>query len=208
MNISLNWLKELVPLEVNAGELAERLTMLGLEIESITEPGKEISEVYVGRILEIQPHPDANKLVVCKTDIGRKEPLQIVCGAVNMTAGDLVPTAIDGATLPGGFKIGSLKMRGVQSCGMMCSARELGLGEDHSGLMILDPGTPVGRDIRPVLGLDDVIFEIEVTPNRGDWAGMIGVPGIERVLQPAAALARNQDTGIRRGRLLTLLGYH
>ncbi len=175
MNISLNWLKELVPLEVNAGELAERLTMLGLEIESITEPGKEISEVYVGRILEIQPHPDANKLVVCKTDIGRKEPLQIVCGAVNMKAGDLVPTAIDGATLPGGFKIGSLKMRGVQSCGMMCSARELGLGEDHSGLMILDPGTPVGRDIRPVLGLDDVIFEIEVTPNRGDWAGMIGV---------------------------------
>ncbi|HOC69840.1 MAG TPA: phenylalanine--tRNA ligase subunit beta, partial [Candidatus Hydrogenedentes bacterium] len=175
MKISLNWLKELVPLRVTPQELAERLTMLGLEIEAITEPGKEISEIYVGRILEMQPHPDADKLVVCKTDIGRKEPLQIVCGAANMKPGDIVPTAIEGATLPGGFKIGGRKMRGVQSQGMMCSARELGLGEDHSGLMILDPNTPIGLDIRPVLGLDDVIFDIEVTPNRGDWAGMIGV---------------------------------
>lgn len=175
MKISLNWLKELVPLEVTTEELAERLTMLGLEIEAITEPGKEISEIYVGRILEMQPHPDADKLVVCKTDIGRNEPLQIVCGAANMKPGDIVPTAIEGATLPGGFKIGGRKMRGVQSQGMMCSARELGLGEDHSGLMILDPNTPIGLDIRPVLGLDDVIFDIEVTPNRGDWAGMIGV---------------------------------
>lgn len=175
MQISLNWLKDLVPLEVGVDELAERLTMLGLEIEAITEPGKEISEIYVGHILDIQPHPDADKLVVCKTDIGRGEPLQIVCGAKNMKAGDKVPTAIEGATLPGGFKILNRKMRGIQSCGMMCSARELGLGEDHSGLMILDPETPIGADIKPVLGLDDVVFEIEVTPNRGDWAGMIGV---------------------------------
>jgi len=175
MQISLNWLKELVAIDVGADELAERLTMLGLEIEAIREPGKEISEIYVGHILDIQPHPDADKLVVCKTDIGRGEPLQIVCGAANMKAGDKVPTAIDGATLPGGFKIANRKMRGIQSCGMMCSARELGLGEDHSGLMILDPATPIGADIRPVLGLDDVVFEIEVTPNRGDWAGMIGV---------------------------------
>lgn len=175
MQISLNWLKELVPFEVGVEELTERLTMLGLEIEAVTEPGKEISEIYVGHILEIAPHPDADKLVVCKTDIGREEPLQIVCGAKNMKAGDKVPTAIDGATLPGGFTIGSRKMRGVQSCGMMCSARELGLGEDHSGLMILDPETPIGADIKSVLGLDDVVVEIEVTPNRGDWAGMIGV---------------------------------
>lgn len=175
MQISLNWLKELVAIDVSADELAERLTMLGLEIEAIREPGKEISEIYVGHILDIQPHPDADKLVVCQTDIGRGEPLQIVCGAANMKAGDKVPTAIDGATLPGGFKIANRKMRGIQSCGMMCSARELGLGEDHSGLMILDPDTNVGADIRPVLGLDDVVFEIEVTPNRGDWAGMIGV---------------------------------
>lgn len=175
MQISLNWLKELVPLEVGADELAQRLTMLGLEIEAIREPGKEITDVYVGHILDIQPHPDADKLVVCQTDVGRGAPLQIVCGATNMKAGDKVPTAIDGAVLPGGFKIGSRKMRGVPSCGMMCSARELGLGEEHSGLMILDADAPLGEDIRQTLGLDDVIFEIEVTPNRGDWASMIGV---------------------------------
>lgn len=175
MRISLNWLKELVPLDVDAQELAERLTMLGLEIEAIHERGKDISDVYVGHILEIRPHPDADKLVVCRTDIGKGEPLQIVCGATNMKVGDKVPTAIDGATLPGGFTIGSRKMRGVQSCGMMCSAREMGLGEEHSGLMILDPNAPIGQDIRQFLGLEDTVFEIEVTPNRGDWASMIGV---------------------------------
>lgn len=175
MQISFNWLKELVALDVSADELAERMTMLGLEIEAITKPGKDISDVYVGHILDMQPHPDADKLVVCKTDIGRGEPLQIVCGAKNMKPGDKVPTAIVGATLPGGFGIGRRKMRGIESFGMMCSARELNLGEDHDGLMILPEDTPLGEDIRKVLGLDDVVFEIEVTPNRGDWASMIGV---------------------------------
>ncbi len=175
MRISFNWLKEFIALDVTADELAERMTMLGLEIESITEPGKEIKDVYVGHILDIQPHPDADKLVVCKTDVGQDEPLQIVCGAKNMKAGDKVPTAVFGATLPGGFTIGRRKMRGIESCGMMCSARELNLGDDHAGLMILPPDTPLGEDILKVLGLDDVVFEIEVTPNRGDWACMIGV---------------------------------
>jgi len=175
MQISFNWLKELVALDVSADELAERMTMLGLEIEATTEPGKDISDVYVGHILDMQPHPDADKLVVCKTDIGRGEPLQIVCGAKNMKPGDKVPTAIVGATLPGGFGIGRRKMRGIESFGMMCSARELNLGEDHDGLMILPEDTPLGEDICKVLGLDDVVFEIEVTPNRGDWASMIGV---------------------------------
>lgn len=115
MQISFNWLKELVALDVSADELAERMTMLGLEIEATTEPGKDISDVYVGHILDMQPHPDADKLVVCKTDIGRGEPLQIVCGAKNMKPGDKVPTAIVGATLPGGFGIGRRKMRGA--CG-------------------------------------------------------------------------------------------
>lgn len=175
MRISLNWLKEFIALEISVDELAERMTMLGMEIESITEPGKEIKDVFVGHILDIQPHPDADKLVVCKTDVGQEEPLQIVCGAKNMKAGDKVPTAVVGAVLPGGFSIGKRKMRGLESFGMMCSARELNLGEDHAGLMILPPDTPVGEDIRKVLGLDDIVFEIEVTPNRGDWASMIGV---------------------------------
>lgn len=175
MQISLNWLKEYVDIEVPVDELAHQLTMLGLEIEAISRPGEEIHDVYVGRVLAIEPHPDADKLVVCKTDTGGDTPLQIVCGASNMQEGDMVPTAVVGATLPGGFKIGRRKMRGIESQGMMCSAKELGLGEDHSGLMILPQDLPLGEDVKPLLGLDDVVFEIEVIPNRGDWASMIGV---------------------------------
>ncbi len=175
MRISLNWLKDYVDIDVDVDTLARQMTMLGLEIEAIERPGEEINDVYVGQIVSIDPHPDADKLVVCKTDVGREEPAQIVCGAKNMKVGDKVPTAVVGATLPGDFKIGRRKMRGVESRGMMCSARELGLGEDHSGLLILDPDAPVGHDVRPLLGLDDVVLEIEVTPNRGDTASMIGV---------------------------------
>ena len=175
MKVSLNWLKEFVDIDLGVDDLAHRLTMLGLEIESVERPGAEITKVVIGKILEIKPHPDADKLVVCQTDTGEANPLQIVCGAKNMKAGDLVPTAVIGATLPGGFAIGKRKMRGLESQGMMCSARELGLGKDHEGLLILPPDLPIGADAIPLLGLDDVIYEIEVTPNRGDWAGMIGV---------------------------------
>ncbi|HPA40985.1 MAG TPA: phenylalanine--tRNA ligase subunit beta, partial [Candidatus Hydrogenedentes bacterium] len=175
MQISLNWLKDYVDLDVSVEELCERLTMLGLEIEKVTEPGKEISGVVIGQILSIDPHPDADNLVVCRTDTAGETPLQIVCGAKNMRPGDRVPAAVIGATLPGGFAIGKRKMRGVESQGMMCSARELGLGEDHSGLMILPEDAPLGMDAKEYLGLNDVVVEIEVTPNRGDWACMIGV---------------------------------
>ncbi|HOQ33716.1 MAG TPA: phenylalanine--tRNA ligase subunit beta, partial [Candidatus Hydrogenedens sp.] len=175
MKISLNWLKEYCNFSVSVSELAERMTMLGLEIESIEEPGKEIENVFVGKILDIQPHPQADKLVVCKIDIGKGEPLQIICGAKNMKVGDKVPTAIDGAMLPGGFKITRRKMRGIESFGMMCSGAELKVEEDSEGLLILHPEAPLGEDIRKVLGLDDVIFEIEITPNRGDWASYIGL---------------------------------
>ncbi len=175
MNVSLKWLKEFVDIDLGVDELAHQLTMLGLEIEAVERPGAGITKVVIGRILEIKPHPDADKLVVCQTDVGQANPLQIVCGARNMKAGDLVPTAVVGATLSGGFEIGRRKMRGVESQGMMCSARELGLGKDHDGLLILPADFTVGDDAVPLLGLDEVIYEIEVTPNRGDWAGMIGV---------------------------------
>ncbi len=175
MRISMNWLKEYVGIDVDAEELAHQLTTLGLEIASIERPGAEIKDVYVGKILSIDPHPDADKLVVCRTDVGRGEPLQIVCGAKNMKPGDYVPTAVLGATLPGGFEIARRKMRGIESQGMMCSARELGLGEDHTGLMILSTQPPVGSDVKALLGLDDAILEVEITPNRGDWACMLGV---------------------------------
>lgn len=175
MRVSVNWLREFVDFDLDVEALAQRLTMLGLEIESIEWPGRGVSGIVIGRILEIARHPNADKLVVCKTDVGRAEPLQIVCGATNMRAGDLVPTALVGATLPGNLKIEKRKVRGTESQGMMCSASELGLGADHSGLLILHDNAPIGVDAVPYLGLDDAILEIEVTPNRGDWAGMIGV---------------------------------
>ncbi|HOL20982.1 MAG TPA: phenylalanine--tRNA ligase subunit beta, partial [Candidatus Hydrogenedens sp.] len=145
MKVSLKWLKEYCDFPVSPKELAEQMTMLGLEIESIEEPGKEIENVFVGKILDIQPHPQADKLVVCKTDIGKGEPLQIICGAKNMKVGDKVPTAIDGAVLPGGFKITRRKMRGVESFGMMCSGAELKIEEDSEGLLILDSTAPIGE---------------------------------------------------------------
>lgn len=175
MLISLNWIKDYVDLDVPVDDLCEKMTMLGLEIESVERVGDEVRDVVVGEIQSIEPHPNADKLVVCKTTVGTEEPLQIVCGAKNMSVGDKVPTVQVGGMLPGGFTIGKRKMRGLESQGMMCSPRELGLGEDHDGLMILDESLQVGDDIRPLLGLDDVVLEIEVTPNRGDWASMIGV---------------------------------
>ena len=175
MKIPLNWLKEYIDLEVGVDELCDKMTMLGLEIESVERLGEGIQHVVVGEILSIEPHPGADKLVVCKTNVGADEPAQIVCGASNMKVGDKVPTALVGGTLPGGFKIGKRKMRGVESQGMMCSAHELGLGEDHEGLLILEGDFRVGEDVKPRLGLDEVVLEIEVTPNRGDWAGLIGI---------------------------------
>lgn len=175
MRVSLDWLKEYVHVEASPEDLAHQFTMLGLEIEKIERPGAEIEGVVIGKILEIAPHPDADKIVVCQTDTGGPAPLQICCGAKNMKVGDKVPTAVVGASLPGGFKIGGRKMRGVESQGMMCSTRELNLGEDADGLMILPEDLPVGADAKPLLGLNDTIYEIEVTPNRADWASMIGV---------------------------------
>jgi phenylalanyl-tRNA synthetase beta chain len=175
MKIPLRWLRDYIDLDVDVESLCNKLTMLGLEIESVEQPGETIQGVVVGRIVSAEPHPDADRLQICRTDVGGPEPLQIVCGATNFKVGDRVPTAVVGASLPGGFAIGRRKMRGVESQGMMCSARELGLGEEHAGLLILDDSTEVGADIKPLLGLDDVILEIEVTPNRGDWAGLIGI---------------------------------
>lgn len=175
MRVSLNWLKEYVNIDVSPEELAHQMTMLGLEIESIERLGGDIKDVFVGEILSIEPHPDADKIVVCQTDVGGETALQICCGAKNMKVGDKVPTAVVGASLPGGFEIARRKMRGVESQGMMCASTELGLPKGEDGLLILDPSAPVGLDIKTLLGLDDTVLEIEVTPNRADWASMIGV---------------------------------
>lgn len=175
MRVSLNWLKDYVDIPMTAEELAHAFTMLGIGVETMERPGAGIENVFTGKILSIEPHPDADKLVVCRTDVGQEEPLQIVCGAKNMKAGDIVPTALIGAKLAGGFEIGRRKMRGIESQGMMCSGRELGISDDHQGLLIMPADTPIGVDARPLLGLDDVIMDLEITPNRGDWASVIGV---------------------------------
>lgn len=176
MKVSEQWLREWVDPPVGTAELAEQLTMAGLEVDSIEPAAGEFDSVVVGEVLEVAPHPDADKLRVCRVDAGQGgDPLQIVCGAPNVHQGMRAPVALVGGKLPGGLKIKKAKLRGVESFGMLCSARELGLSEDHAGLMALPPEAPVGTDIRDYLKLDDSIIEVDLTPNRGDCLGMAGI---------------------------------
>ncbi|MEW5739125.1 MAG: phenylalanine--tRNA ligase subunit beta [Myxococcota bacterium] len=174
MKISLNWLKDYVALP-SADEVARRLTMAGLEVEAIHRPGAALTGVVVAQILSSDKHPNADKLSVTKVAMGGAEPLQIVCGAKNYKVGDKVPLATVGTKLPNGVEIKQAALRGVDSSGMLCSARELGLSEDASGLLILDPSLEPGTPIAKALGLDDVILELNVTPNRADALSMLGV---------------------------------
>ncbi len=174
MKFSENWLREWVDPPVSTDELVVQLTMAGLEVDGVEPAAPEFSDVVVGEVLDVQPHPDADKLRVCHVAAGG-EPLQIVCGAPNVRMGMKVPTALVGARLPGDLKIKQTKLRGVVSSGMLCSARELGLADDHQGLMVLPAGAPVGQDFRAYLGLDDRIIEVDLTPNRGDCLGLAGI---------------------------------
>jgi phenylalanyl-tRNA synthetase beta chain len=174
MRISLKWLSEYV--EVPAPEeLARRLTAVGLEVEAIERTGQGLSGVVAARVLTSGKHPDAEKLSVTTVDRGDGAPLQIVCGARNYRVGDLVPLATVGTTLPGGTKIEKARLRGVESFGMLCSARELGLAEDASGLLILPPEVKPGTPIGEALGLEDVLLEVNVTPNRPDALSHLGL---------------------------------
>jgi phenylalanyl-tRNA synthetase beta chain len=175
VKISLSWLSEYVDFPPGAEELAERLTLAGFEVEKIDRPGEALKGVVVARIVESALHPSADKLSVTKVDAGGPAALQVVCGAKNYRVGDKVPLAPVGTRLPNGMKIREANLRGVASLGMLCSAKELGLSEDASGLMILDPGSTVGAPLAQVLGLDDAIFEIEVTPNRPDALSHLGI---------------------------------
>lgn len=181
MRVSYKWLQEYVDIPVSPADLADRLTAHGLTVEGYEDPGAEVSKVYTGKITKIQPHPNADKLVVCSINIGDPEDIQIVTGAANVGENDIVPVAVVGARLAGGVKIKKTKLRGVESRGMLCSGQELGLDaenmpEDQAhGVMILAPGTPLGEDAKPYAGLDDVILELELTPDRGDCLSMLGV---------------------------------
>ncbi|MBP3730408.1 MAG: phenylalanine--tRNA ligase subunit beta [Mailhella sp.] len=180
MLLSFNWLKEFVPYSGTAEELGAMLTMLGLELEEVLHPYAEIAQVVVGRVLTCENHPDSDHLHVCTVDVGGQEPLNIVCGAPNVAAGQLVPVAPVGATLPGGIVIKKAKLRGVPSFGMICSERELGLADDHSGILVLPEADRFGR--RPELGerfieaygLDQEVLDISITPNRADCLSVHG----------------------------------
>ena len=181
MDLSLNWLKEFVDTGcTDPREFSERMTMSGSKVEGYTLTAEEIKNVVVGKVLEIEKHPDADKLVVCQIDVG-SETIQIVTGAQNLTVGDLVPVALDGSLLPGGVKIKKGKLRGVVSNGMMCSLGELKLTQNdfpyaiEDGIFVLQEDCKPGDNIVDVLNLDDTIVEFEITPNRQDCLSVIGL---------------------------------
>lgn len=174
MKISEQWLREFVDVDLPTNELAEQLTMAGLEVDSIEPAAPEFTGVVVAQIIKCEPHPDADKLQVCKVNTGSEE-VQIVCGAKNAREGLIAPLATIGGKLPGDFKIKKAKLRGVESFGMLCSAKEIGIAESAEGLLELPTDAPVGTDIRDYLQLNDTIIEVDLTPNRSDCLGMTGV---------------------------------
>ena len=175
MKISEQWLKEWVPHTLATEDLAHQITMAGLEVDAIDPVAGAFSSVVVGEIVDAQQHPDADKLRVCKVNVGESEPLQIVCGAPNARMGLKAPVALVGAVLPGDFKIKKSKLRGIESVGMLCAEAELQLSEASDGLMELPEDAPIGTDLRDYLGLDDNTIEIGLTPNRADCLSVRGI---------------------------------
>jgi phenylalanyl-tRNA synthetase beta chain len=175
VKITYSWLNEFTPLNQTPAELAQRLTLSGLEVESITPVARPFRGVVVGEVLECGRHPDADKLSLCQVTTDGKDRLGIVCGARNVRAGLKVAVAKVGAELPGGLAIKRTKIRGVESNGMLCSARELGLGDEHDGIMELPASLALDVDVRKALDLDDTVLEVNATPNRGDCMSVFGI---------------------------------
>jgi phenylalanyl-tRNA synthetase beta chain len=176
MKVLLSWLRDFAPIEGDPADLGERLTDLGLAVESLDVLGQGLGGIVVARVLATRPHPNADKIHLVDVDRGDGEALQIACGAFNMQAGNLVPLATIGTTMPGGMEIGRRKMRGEWSNGMLCSAREVGLGADHGGILILPEGLAVGDDFASAMGIEsDVLYDLEVNPNRPDAMSVAGV---------------------------------
>src|SRR6201996_3078741 len=168
-------MQEFAPLNATPVELAAQLTMAGLEVESITPVAPPFSGVVVGEVLEAARHPNAEKLSLCQVTTDGENRLQIVCGAKNVRAGLKVAVAMVGAQLPNDVSIKRAMLRGQESNGMLCSARELGLGDEHDGIMELAASLPLYQNLREALDLEDVILEVNATPNRGDCMGVFGI---------------------------------
>lgn len=174
MKFTLDWLKEYTDIDgLTPDELAEHLTMLGLEVDSVTPLFEELSALKTATVIETAKHPNADKLTVCKVAVG-DDTLKIVCGAPNVREGLCTVVAVPGTVLPGNFKIKKSKVRGEESFGMLCSEKELGLGDSHSGIMELPEGTPHGQSFVQTMGLADTLVEVDLTPNRPDCASVIG----------------------------------
>ena len=176
MKFSENWLRTLVNPSLTSGELAHALTMAGLEVEAIETAAPAFDRVVVAEVVSMQKHPDADRLNLCVVNAGSSdgELLQIVCGAANVRVGVKVPCALVGAQLPG-ISIRQAKVRGVESSGMLCSGKELGLSDASEGLLILPADAPIGTDFRNYYALDDNLFTLKLTPNRADCLGLSGV---------------------------------
>ena len=175
MLISLNWLKQYVEIKESIEEVANALTMIGQEVEAIEIQGENLENVVIGQIVEFDRHPNSDRLTLLKVNVGEGEPLQIICGATNHKLNDKVVVAKIGATLPGDFKIKKSKIRDVESYGMLCSEEELGFAKESDGIIILPEDAPIGKEYREYLNLNDVIFELEITPNRPDCLSHIGI---------------------------------
>ncbi len=175
MKFSENWLRTWVNPNLSSDELAHALTMAGLEVEALESVAPAFNNVVVAEVLEVVKHPNADRLNVCQVNVGEAQPLTIVCGAANVAVGAKVPCARIGAVLPGDFAIKQAKVRNVESFGMLCSAKELGLAEESQGLWLLPTDAPAGKTLREYLELDDKIFTLKLTPNRSDCSGMVGI---------------------------------
>ncbi|SNZ20049.1 phenylalanine--tRNA ligase subunit beta [Cohaesibacter gelatinilyticus] len=175
MKFTLSWLKDYLETDASLEEILEKLTIIGLEVEEVIDQAAILKDFTVAYVEEAEQHPDADRLRVCKVNTG-KEVLQIVCGAPNARAGIKVVLAENGAVIPtNGMKLKPTKIRGVESNGMMCSEREMGLSEEHDGIIELPENAPIGEPFAPILGLDDPVIDIAITPNRGDALGVYGV---------------------------------
>ena len=183
MRVSYEWLKTLVDLPQDPKDLEREFVRTGTEVEAVERVGANLDHVVTAQVVSKEPHPDSDHMYVTLVDVGKNNvdkdgnpvPLQIVCGAQNFNQGDHIVTAMIGAVLPGDFKIKKSKLRGVESCGMNCSSRELGLGDDQSGIMILPEDAPIGMPLTDYLGMSDVVLDCEITPNRPDCLSMTGM---------------------------------
>jgi EMAP domain len=174
MLVSLKWLKDYVDIDLTASELADKLTMAGLEVDEIKTVLPQFSGVVVARILSVKPHPNADKLSFCEVSDG-KHNYPVVCGAKNIKSGDIVPLAKVGAVIPGEYTIKSSVLRGEKSEGMLCSEAELEIGDDASGIMHLPADLSLGLPLETALNISDTVLDVSVTPNRSDCLSMIGM---------------------------------